>query len=120
LKMQLFSKELSSTDINHRLAIPTASLEAFEIPPGEHSVDVLAMDADGNVWYFLLSTRTNETHPKPVFYGDWRQFVQNKDLRVGDKVIFEMEDDLGDGVRFRIRAQKYVFRLWGENIWVDV
>ncbi|KAJ0075241.1 hypothetical protein Patl1_34524 [Pistacia atlantica] len=117
----IFSKKLTCTDVNNRLAIPTECLEQFgKIPEGHHSINFCALDLEGHEWRFCLSTRTKDPHPKPVLNGKgWLAFVEDRHLKEGDTITFSKETDEANGVTFRIKAQK-TMRLLGQIFTVDV
>ncbi|KAH8510039.1 hypothetical protein H0E87_007817 [Populus deltoides] len=80
----LFTKLLSPTDTTHRLTIPAANLGDFEFPMGEHAIDIEATDTIERQWIFRLSIRRdNNPNPRPVFTGQWTQFVNEKALGWG-------------------------------------
>ncbi|GKV22680.1 hypothetical protein SLEP1_g32528 [Rubroshorea leprosula] len=116
---QLFCKLLSQTDINVRLSVPMESFGAFEFAEGEFKVDFKAIDIEEKPWRFRLSKRENDVHPKPVLSAGWRAYVQKKRLRKGDKLLLHVERKEKEK-RYRIRALRKAFTLWGSDIWVDV
>ncbi|KAJ6394859.1 hypothetical protein OIU77_023963 [Salix suchowensis] len=108
----LMEKELSRTDIECRLAFPTASLRAFSMPEGETAVYFEATDTLEKEWNFRLSIRgENDPYTKPVITGDWLQFVRDKGLRVGDKINLWREEGV-TGVRYSVRAERKIFGFW--------
>ncbi|KAF9690270.1 hypothetical protein SADUNF_Sadunf01G0178100 [Salix dunnii] len=48
----------------------------------------------------------NNPNPRPVFSGQWIRFVKEKGLRAGDRIVFSRRQTEGDGVRYRIRAER--------------
>ncbi|KAF9690280.1 hypothetical protein SADUNF_Sadunf01G0179100 [Salix dunnii] len=105
-------KKLSRTDIECRLAFSTSSLWAFSIPEGETAVYFEATDTLEQEWNFRLSIRgENDPYTKPVITGDWLQFVRDKGLKVGDKISLWREEGV-TGVRYRIRAERMIFKVW--------
>ncbi|OMO94987.1 hypothetical protein CCACVL1_05655 [Corchorus capsularis] len=119
LKMkQLFSKVLSPTDIEHRLAVPSEILWAFELDEVDRAADFEVKDIAGKKWQFRCSTRKKDFHPKPVVSKGWRRFVKDKRLQVGDKVVLYKDDVEGDS-SFRIKTMKKVFKLFGEDVWLE-
>lgn len=120
IKMQkkLFKKTLSKTDIDYRMAIPMDSLCAFQIPEGENSKEVVAVDIDGHRWSFKCTTRSKDPHPKPVLSSGWIRFVKNRGLKEGDEVIFSVaHNDGAEGLQFGIEARKKLTKLFGQDIW---
>ena len=108
----LMDKKLSRTDIECRLAFSTSSLWAFSIPEGETAVYFEATDTLEQEWNFRLSIRgENDPYTKPVITGDWLQFVRDKGLKVGDKIFLWREEGV-TGVRYRIRAERMIFKVW--------
>ncbi|KAF9690277.1 hypothetical protein SADUNF_Sadunf01G0178800 [Salix dunnii] len=97
-------KKLSRTDIQCRLAFWTPSLWVFSMPEGETAVYFEATDT-------LEQDGENDPYTKPVITGDWLQFVCDKGLKVGDKIFLWMEEGV-TGVRYRIRAERKIFRVW--------
>ncbi|KAJ6427704.1 hypothetical protein OIU84_023158 [Salix udensis] len=104
----LFTKVLSPVDTTHRLTVPMANLEDFEFPAGQHAINIEATDTIEKQWTFKLSIRPNLT-PRPVFTGQWIQFVKEKGLKVGDRIVFSRQQTEGDGVHYRIRAEREIF-----------
>ncbi|MBA0751117.1 hypothetical protein Gogos_002481, partial [Gossypium gossypioides] len=80
----VFSKLLSDTDINKRLAVPSAI--QCSLPPfnGGHALIFQYLHGT-RFWPILYSIRT-EGYSKPVFSGRlWRNFVIYNNLNVGDR-----------------------------------
>ena len=98
---QLFTKVLSPTDIEHRLAVPSEILWAFEFDQAHRSADFEVKDEARQKWQFRCSTRKKDFHPKPVISKGWRRFVKDKRLQVGDKVVL-YKDVEGDSL-FKIK-----------------
>ncbi|KAB5521485.1 hypothetical protein DKX38_025804 [Salix brachista] len=85
-------KVLSPTDISHRLAVPTANRGDFEIPTGQHAINIEVTDTLEQPWTFRLSIRRNNNpNRRPVFTGEWIRFVKEKGLRAGDRVVFSRQ-----------------------------
>ncbi|TXG73671.1 hypothetical protein EZV62_002250 [Acer yangbiense] len=121
----IFSKDLTKTDIDTRLTIPTEALEHIEMPEGENNVDVSCRyykdGSHGTVWTFRCNKRRNG-HPKPAFTTGWLEFVRAKDLQIGDKVTFRMQEDEAGGGRaaqYTIRATRTITIL-GKQIIADI
>ncbi|XVF24124.1 hypothetical protein REPUB_Repub13aG0100200 [Reevesia pubescens] len=115
---KLFSKVLSPTDIEHRLAVPSEILWAFEFDDQARAADFEVKDKTGQSWQFRCSTRKKDFHPKPVVSKGWRRFVKDKRLQVGDKVVF-YKDVEGDSSSYKITTMKKVFKLFGEEVWLE-
>ncbi|KAI9176384.1 hypothetical protein LWI28_002140 [Acer negundo] len=99
----IFKKPLSETDVNHRLAIPSKKLaEIATLSLGE-KVRIAVIDATGNQWSFLLSTRNEGKFLKPVISGkEWLEFVSRRHLREGDNITFYRETNENNEVTFKI------------------
>ncbi|KAI9186035.1 hypothetical protein LWI28_013207 [Acer negundo] len=99
----IFSKELSETDVNHRLAIPSEKLDKIAPLSLGKKEPIVVIDATGYQWSFLLSTRNEGKYLKPVISGnEWRRFVTERKLRKGDKITFYRETIENNEERFRI------------------
>ncbi|KAJ6711316.1 B3 DOMAIN-CONTAINING TRANSCRIPTION FACTOR ABI3 [Salix purpurea] len=108
----LFTKLLSPTDTSHRLTIPKANFGDFEFPTGQHATNIEFTDTTEQQWTFKLSIRrNNHPNPRPVFTGQWIRFVREKGLRAGDRIVFSKKTE-GDGVLYRIRAEREIFHIW--------
>jgi hypothetical protein len=110
----IFTKILSRTDVEHRMAIPMGSFDVFQIPQGEHSkqFDVIDMIKTGHSWSFRCSTRKKDFYPKPVLSSGWIEYIREKDLREGDQVsFFLVQKDGEEGLRLGVQAQKKLIRL---------
>ena len=115
--MEVFSKMLSQTDVGVRFSFPTATMrEHFRLEEGTQSVDFQVRDKDRKAWTFRLYTRKNDGHPKPVVTKGWIDFVKQKNLRVGDKMIFLVHES---GDQLEIRVQRNI-KLFGQEHWADL
>ncbi|KAF9690271.1 hypothetical protein SADUNF_Sadunf01G0178200 [Salix dunnii] len=113
MEQHLFTKLLSPVDTTHRLTIPMANLGDFEFPPGQHAINIEATDTIEQQWTFTLSIRRNNNpNPRPVFTGQWIRFVKEKGLRAGDRIVFSRRQAEGDGMQYRIRAERKIFNCW--------
>ncbi|KAI9186619.1 hypothetical protein LWI28_019125 [Acer negundo] len=102
----LFSKELSETDVSHRLAIPSGKLDQIAPLSLGEEVSIAVIDATGHQWSFRLSTRKEGKYLKPVISGNqWRRFVTERNLRKGDKINFYQETIENNEERFRIEIE---------------
>ncbi|KAF9690262.1 hypothetical protein SADUNF_Sadunf01G0177300 [Salix dunnii] len=111
MEQHRFTKLLCPVDTTHRLAIPPANLGDFEFPMGQHAINIEAVDTTEQQWIFRLSIRRNN-NPKPVLTGQWIRFVKEKGLRVGDRIVFSRQQIEGDGVQYKIRAERRIFNSW--------
>ncbi|KAI9160581.1 hypothetical protein LWI28_009639 [Acer negundo] len=115
----IFSKPLTKTDIEERLAVPTHALEHINMPEGDNHV--YPKDSGGREWRFRCYTRPNG-HPKPVFTTGWLDFVHAKGLQTGDQVTFSMLEDENEGggaPQYIIHATRTI-HLLGQQIVVDL
>ncbi|KAJ6309173.1 hypothetical protein OIU76_018712 [Salix suchowensis] len=113
MEQHLFTKRLSAVDTTHGLTIPEANLGDLEFPAGQHAINIVAADTGEKQWTYTLSIRRNNNpNPRPVFTGQWIQFVKEKGLKVGDKIVFSRQQPEGDGVQYRIRAERKIFNCW--------
>ncbi|KAF2293891.1 hypothetical protein GH714_005487 [Hevea brasiliensis] len=101
----IFSKSLTRTDIENRLAVPKQALKLLPNFGDRHRVCIRAKDHGGYFWSFECSIRRNG-HPKPVLAcSNWLAFVRYWDLRVGDTIQLHRERDEFTGVEFKIVVQ---------------
>ncbi|GLT81423.1 hypothetical protein SLA2020_528120 [Shorea laevis] len=111
--MASFEKVLTETDINEMLVIPTHFMNNLPANDGGQTVNV-TVDASGTQPTFGYYTRRGK-NPRPVFRKGWCNYVHNKGLRVGDKIIFECVNGFP---RYRIQAQRQMIlfkeKMWGE------
>ena len=113
----LFTKKLSKTDIEYRMAVPLDSLCCFQIPEGEHSKEFGVTDIHGKRWRFRCSSRKTDLHPKPVLSSGWIEFVKTRALREGDEVTFSVMDMKGaEDLELGIQARKRI-KLFGQVFW---
>ena len=125
--MQLFviSKKLTITDITTRKCdIPSEILKYITLTNGQHSKKVTAADIWGKEWELHYYTRPRG-RKCPVFTTGWRQFVEAKQLRVGDELIFSGHQVIAaDGeleIQYKIevkRASAITFQ--GQPVVLDV
>ncbi|XVF45213.1 hypothetical protein PTKIN_Ptkin02bG0187000 [Pterospermum kingtungense] len=114
--MELCSKILTDTDVKVRLSFPTAIMrEHFRLKEGSQSLDFQVRDNTSKIWTFRLYTRKKDGHPKPVLTKGWLDFVRCKKLKLGDKVIFLVQD----GDQLEIRVQRTI-KLLGQEHWADL
>ncbi|KAJ6309174.1 hypothetical protein OIU76_018713 [Salix suchowensis] len=113
MEQHLFTRLLSPVDTTHRLTIPMANLGDFEFLTGQHAINIVATDTTEQQWTFTLSIRQNNNpHPTPEFTGQWIQFMKEKGLKVGDRIVFSRQQTEGDGVQYKIRAERKLFNCW--------
>ncbi|KAJ6309175.1 hypothetical protein OIU76_018714 [Salix suchowensis] len=113
MEQHLFTKVLSPVDTTNRLNVPTANLEDFEFPTGQHAINIEVTDTIAQQWTFRLSIRRNDNpNPRPVFTGQWIRFVKEKGLKAGDRIVFSRQQAEGDGVQYRIKAEREIFKCW--------
>ncbi|XVF01170.1 hypothetical protein REPUB_Repub04eG0065300 [Reevesia pubescens] len=126
---QVFSKNLTKTDVDVRLSFPMDVLNDFEFPEGKDKVEFEVIDSTQKSWKFGLSKRNKarHRHPKPVLSSGWRSYVKAKGLKMNDRVILYAEKVKVTKTRFKIKAQRKArvrFSLLGKEIeveyWSDV
>ncbi|KAK1559860.1 hypothetical protein Q3G72_019154 [Acer saccharum] len=80
--------------------------------------DLPVIDWNGQVRHFRIYTRPGGIYRKPVFTTGWPQFVREKGLRVGDEVIFSLNQDGDGGLQYRILVHRrlQLFSLSGQPI----
>ncbi|KAJ6887925.1 hypothetical protein NC652_029055 [Populus alba x Populus x berolinensis] len=105
--MTTFSKILRKTDTSKRLSVPTKYLKSLPSFKGGHAVEFQAIDESGFVWTFQCSI-PKKGHRKPVLSKDWRAFVRNKKLKVGDKIKISLNQTAAATPFYRVRAEKEV------------
>ncbi|XP_021288476.1 uncharacterized protein LOC110419710 [Herrania umbratica] len=117
--MESFCKVLGDVDAKKQMAIPSDFVQHLPPHGGGYTHYFPVVDMSGKVWEnFGYYIRSVESHPKPVFQGDWHQFVLAKGLVAGDRIIFRMERDANGVPRYTIAAQKRLLRkLFGQAIW---
>ncbi|TXG65105.1 hypothetical protein EZV62_006380 [Acer yangbiense] len=85
----IFSKQLSDTDVNQRLAIPSEKLDQIAPLSLGQEKHIAVIDDNEHSWNFRLSTRNEGNYLKPVISGnEWKQFVRERHLRKGDNITF--------------------------------
>ncbi|KAJ6394824.1 hypothetical protein OIU77_023928 [Salix suchowensis] len=116
--MEVFTKELTPTDIQHRFSFPTRSLHYIDFA-GEFSVDLRVKDSSGELRVIGCNKRSHGGHPKPELCRGWRRYVIDYDLRVGDRVVLLAEEDHRLGSQFMIEAKRRII-LFREEAWGDL
>ncbi|XVE67471.1 hypothetical protein DITRI_Ditri08aG0164100 [Diplodiscus trichospermus] len=100
---------LKKTDIERRLTIPSKSLGYFPPLRGKHTVDFNVEDESARVWKFEIYSRNKKNkYLKPVITKGWRVFVCSKELQVGDRLAFYMEEQKTGDVKYRVEVEKAV------------
>ncbi|KAJ9166703.1 hypothetical protein P3X46_021412 [Hevea brasiliensis] len=116
----LFTRLLTPNDLKGSLNFPSRVLSAFPFPEGSHFMVFEAFDVHNHARQFRLSTRRFDRYRKPVLSrAHWRRYVEQKNLRVNDRVTFSMELNQAYGVRYRVKAER-ILTIFGKDIWVDV
>ncbi|KAG5248522.1 hypothetical protein OIU76_004800 [Salix suchowensis] len=116
--MEIFSKELTDTDVRVRFSFPTHCLEHLDFA-GNTSVDLRVKDSCGELRVIRCLKRKNGEYDKPVLSKGWLKFVADYGLGVGDKAVLLREDDHGLGSQFRIEARRKIVLL-GREAWGEV
>ncbi|KAG4160412.1 hypothetical protein ERO13_D02G236400v2 [Gossypium hirsutum] len=111
----IVSKQLKTTDIEKRLTIPSKSLKYFPPLDGNHVVQFKARDESGHHWKFQIYTRKGKRYLKPVLTKGWREFVCTKELTIGDKVEFYMEEKEQGEAMYSVRVFRAV-RIFGRIV----
>ncbi|KAF9685010.1 hypothetical protein SADUNF_Sadunf03G0009800 [Salix dunnii] len=115
--MEIFSKELTDTDVRFKFSFPTHCLEHLDFA-GNNFVDLRVKDSCSELRVIRCRKRDGK-YGKPVLSSGWLDFVAAYGLRVGDKVVLLSEDDHNLGSQFRIEAKRRIM-LFGGEAWGDV
>ncbi|KAB5533709.1 hypothetical protein DKX38_016795 [Salix brachista] len=108
--MEVMNRKLSESDAtNRRLEFPAGSLWAFPMPHGQNSVEFVASDIHEQQWRLKVSVRNEGRYSRPWLKGEWGDYVQQKQLRKGDRVILTMNDEENGERIYRIRAERSHF-----------
>lgn len=108
--MEIFSKKLTSIDIDKGLQVPDYSLAALPPSGSGNNVEFLVADIEGKAWNFACTTKTGRnTLMKPVFSKDWFAFARQWGLRSGATIAFYMEIDQATGAQYKIKVRQ----AWG-------
>ncbi|KAJ6725182.1 hypothetical protein OIU85_023040 [Salix viminalis] len=111
--MEVMNKILSDSDTrNRRLEFPSGSLWAFPMPDGRNSVEFVASDIHEQQWRLKVSVRNEGRYAKPCLKGEWDDYVRQKQLRKGDRVILTMNDEENGERIYRIGAERKHFGFW--------
>ncbi|KAJ6725180.1 hypothetical protein OIU85_023035 [Salix viminalis] len=116
--MEVMNKILSDSDTrNRRLEFPSGSLWAFPMPDGRNSVEFVASDIHEQQWRLKVSVRNEGRYAKPCLKGEWDDYVRQKQLRKGDRVILTMNDEENGERIYRIGAERKHFGFWHQFTW---
>ncbi|KAJ6978549.1 hypothetical protein NC653_026851 [Populus alba x Populus x berolinensis] len=111
--MEVMNKILSESDAkNKRLEFPARSLSAFPMPDGQNSVEFVAFDMNERQWSLKVSIRNEGKYAKPWLKGEWDDYVHQKGLKKGDKVILTVQEEENGERIYRIRAERKHFGFW--------
>ena len=105
----IFSKILAPTDIKCNLLIPTTCFVNLTVY--DHKCE--------REWMFCCTVRRSEITDDGVLSVGWLEFVQRKNLKPNDKVIFPEEIDHTDKATLIIEVMRKI-RLFGQDIWAQV
>ncbi|KAF2319909.1 hypothetical protein GH714_020373 [Hevea brasiliensis] len=91
--MEIFSKILTSIDINKGLEIPRDRrddvLSLPELKLGR--TELLVADTEGKPFKFVCSTRSGNIPPNPIFSKGWLEFARDSGLQPGETITFYKE-----------------------------
>lgn len=111
--MEVMNKILSQSDVNNnRLEFPGGSLSAVPMPDGQNSVQFVAFDMNERQWRLQVSIRNEGRYKKPWLKGEWDDYVHQKGLKKGDKVILTVQEEENGERIYRIRAERKYFGFW--------
>ncbi|MBA0576493.1 hypothetical protein Golob_027309 [Gossypium lobatum] len=100
----MFSKKLTYTDINKRLAIPTKILPSLPGFNRSHAVKIQLMYGT-KIWPIDCTVR-KQGYTKPVFSRGWRKFVVHNKLKIGDRVtIYKVQHQDGSS-HYKVEVEK--------------
>ena len=105
---------LSESDVkNKQMEFPARSLSAFPLPDGQNSVQFVAFDMNEQQWSLKVSIRNEGRYSKPWLRGEWGDYVHQKGLQKGDKVILTMDEEENGERIYRIRAERKICAITG-------
>nr|TKR85155.1 hypothetical protein D5086_0000250720 [Populus alba] len=81
------------------------------MPDGQNSVEFVAFDMNERQWSLKVSTRNEGKYAKPWLKGEWDDYVHQKGLKKGDKVILTVQEEENGERIYRIRAERKHF-VW--------
>ncbi|KAG6755743.1 hypothetical protein POTOM_039148 [Populus tomentosa] len=82
------------------------------MPDGQNSVEFVAFDMQEQQWRLKVSIRNEGRYAKPWLKGEWHDYVHQKGLHKGDKVILTMDEEENGERIYRIRAERKHFGFW--------
>jgi len=108
--MEVMSKILSESDAKHKLVeFPAKSFSVSPLLDGQNSVEFVAFDMLEQQWRLEVSFCNEGKYPKPWLKGEWDDYVRQKGLEKGDKVILTMHEQENGERIYRIRAERKRF-----------
>ncbi|KAK8613797.1 hypothetical protein V6N13_101553 [Hibiscus sabdariffa] len=100
----LFSKNLTVTDIEKRLAVPTKIISSLPGFNGGNAVHIRLMHGT-KTWPIVCTVRT-QGYSKPVFSVGWRKFVTDNKLNVGDRItMYKVQDEDGNSSHYMVEME---------------
>ncbi|KAG6755747.1 hypothetical protein POTOM_039152 [Populus tomentosa] len=79
------------------------------MPDGQNSVEFVAFDMNERQWSLKVSIRNEGKYAKPWLKGEWDDYVHQKGLKKGDKVILTVQEEENGERIYRIRAERKHF-----------
>ncbi|TYI95079.1 hypothetical protein E1A91_D02G252000v1 [Gossypium mustelinum] len=117
--MSMISKQLTKSDIEKSLLMPTDSFGTLPVPfEGDPFFNVTAVDGTGKAWDFPCFVQPSEG----IVSVGWLRYLSGKDVRAGDTVFLHrkpMDDGGGDltaSAKLKTEVKRKI-RLMGEDIW---
>ncbi|KAL9384248.1 hypothetical protein Peur_024571 [Populus x canadensis] len=111
--MEVMSKILSESDAkNKRTEFPAKSFSVFPLLDGVNSVEFVAFDMLEQQWRLEVSFCNEGKYPKRWLKGEWDDYVRQKGLEKGDKVILTVHEQENGERIYRIRAERKHFGFW--------
>ena len=121
--MLLFCKILTKTDIEYRLNFPTTSLNNLPLAMAQRRIEFLARYQDNNPPKIFVCIKRRGICPKPTIATGWLELVREKDLQVGDRLKFYLEEGIEPQI-YRIDVERlHPIILFGSTIgtcWVPI
>ena len=128
LSMAIFSKLLTQDDVEKRLQVPIEWMAI--LPPfgglGQE-VELAVVDGAGGLfWEFQLvavEKRSIIGVPNWSLYvkpDGWLRFVRYRELKVGDKIILELQENKFRGTKYVIKAQRPFADGAARSFWIDL